>query len=298
MNNLITVIIPTYNRANLISATLDSVLAQTYAKWECIIVDDFSTDDTQAVVEKYINKDSRFKFLVNQRKKGAQGARNTGLIHASGDWINFLDSDNTIDSNKFQKQLERIFQDKIDICSCFSFLINDSDQITGKFEWVVEGYILKELLTREMYVDYNASMIKKKNLLDVGLLDEDCPSYQEWDTHIRLAETANFGTVREPLVNYYQRVQGRISNDLQREYEGLIYVLKKHKELYIKECGEEDFLREMQNLIPFFLKCNFSLNNEEVKKFYEVNFSLKSKIILGTKKLLKWLKRLSIKTYV
>jgi glycosyltransferase involved in cell wall biosynthesis len=97
MNNqpLVSVIIPTYNRAHLIGETLDSVLAQTYQNWECIIVDDGSKDNTDEVVGKYVKKDSRFKYYhrPEEHLPGGNGARNYGIIKSEGDFINFLDSD-------------------------------------------------------------------------------------------------------------------------------------------------------------------------------------------------------------
>ena len=65
-NPLVSIIIPTYNRAHLISETLDSVLAQTYTNWECIVVNDGSPDDTEKVAKRWVEKDSRFKYLVKE----------------------------------------------------------------------------------------------------------------------------------------------------------------------------------------------------------------------------------------
>ena len=81
MKELVSIIIPTFNRANLISYTLDSVLNQDYTSWECLVVDDGSTDKTQEVVLGYIQKDSRIKLLhrPNDWIKGANSCRNYGL---------------------------------------------------------------------------------------------------------------------------------------------------------------------------------------------------------------------------
>ncbi|MHB1105158.1 MAG: glycosyltransferase family 2 protein [Lutibacter sp.] len=107
MNPLISIIIPTYNRAHLLRETLDSVLAQTYANWECIIIDDGSTDNTFEVVSNYIKKDSRFKYLVRpiERIKGASTCRNIGLENAKGEFIQFLDSDDLLSGNKLFDQI-------------------------------------------------------------------------------------------------------------------------------------------------------------------------------------------------
>ena len=86
------VLIPTYNRAKLIQPTLDSILAQTYENWECIVVDDGSTDNTRAIIEEFSKVDPRIKY-VHQENAERSAARNNGIEHARGEWICFLDSD-------------------------------------------------------------------------------------------------------------------------------------------------------------------------------------------------------------
>lgn len=95
-NALVSIIVPTYNRAHVIGETLQSVKNQTYQNWECIIVDDFSTDHTCELINQLSLEDQRFNYLSNQRTKGAPGARNTGLYAARGEFIIFLDSDDLI----------------------------------------------------------------------------------------------------------------------------------------------------------------------------------------------------------
>lgn len=104
---LISVIIPAYNRASIIGETLDSVIAQTYPNWECIIVDDGSIDDTISVVDNYTRRDHRFKLFQRppERKKGASPCRNIGLENSQGDLIQFLDSDDLLENSKFQEQI-------------------------------------------------------------------------------------------------------------------------------------------------------------------------------------------------
>jgi len=103
----ISVIIPTYNRASTIKEALNSVLNQTYSDWECIIIDDGSTDHTETVIMDYINLDNRFIYIKRpfSRKKGAAACRNIGLEMAIGNYIQFLDSDDVIASNKFEIQI-------------------------------------------------------------------------------------------------------------------------------------------------------------------------------------------------
>lgn len=109
MQPLVSIIIPTYNRGHLIDETLDSVLAQTYPNWECIIVDDGSTDNTDTLVADYIDKDNRFQFF-KLNHKGVSFARNYGLKKISGDYIQFLDSDDLIHEDKIKIALDDIIE--------------------------------------------------------------------------------------------------------------------------------------------------------------------------------------------
>lgn len=106
--SLVSIIIPTYNRAHLITETLNSILNQTYSNWECIIVDDGSTDETFSVVKKYIDKDKRFSIYIRplQMKKGPSACRNYGINKVKGDFIIFLDSDDLLDLRCLEKRVE------------------------------------------------------------------------------------------------------------------------------------------------------------------------------------------------
>ena len=95
---------PSYNTAQYISQSIQSVLAQTYLNWELIIVDDCSTDNTENVVSVFLN-DNRIKFLKNERNSGAAVSRNRALREARGKWIAFLDSDDLWEPEKLEKQI-------------------------------------------------------------------------------------------------------------------------------------------------------------------------------------------------
>lgn len=105
MNDLVSVVIPTFNRAHTLPHTLKSVQNQTYQNWECFIVDDASTDDTEEVLKPFL-KDSRFHFIKKEFNQGACNCRNTGLRNVSGNFIQFLDSDDLLARNKFEIQLK------------------------------------------------------------------------------------------------------------------------------------------------------------------------------------------------
>ena len=103
MNELVSIIMPSYNTAKFIGETISSVLAQTYTNWELIIVDDCSTDNTDEVVAGY--DDPRIRYLKNEKNSGAAVSRNYALREATGKWIAFLDSDDLWYPEKLEKQI-------------------------------------------------------------------------------------------------------------------------------------------------------------------------------------------------
>lgn len=104
MNELVSIIMPSYNTADYIAESIESVLAQTYSNWELLIVDDCSTDNTDEIVASYLN-DGRIKYFKNDHNSGAAISRNRALQEASGTWIAFLDSDDLWLPNKLSKQV-------------------------------------------------------------------------------------------------------------------------------------------------------------------------------------------------
>lgn len=104
MNELVSIIMPSYNTAKFIEESIRSVLAQTYTDWELIIVDDCSTDDTDVVVSKFL-ADKRIRYFKNEKNSGAAFSRNRALRKAHGKWIAFLDSDDIWLPEKIEKQI-------------------------------------------------------------------------------------------------------------------------------------------------------------------------------------------------
>lgn len=107
---LVSIIIPAFNRANLLGETLDSIIAQSYTHWECLVVDDGSTDATTNVIAEYNKSDSRIKLYIrpNRKLKGANACRNIGLNQAQGDYVVFFDSDDLMTENHLEIKVNAI----------------------------------------------------------------------------------------------------------------------------------------------------------------------------------------------
>lgn len=113
MNELVSIIMPSYNTARFIDKTIESVLKQTYKNWELLIVDDCSTDNTDEIVSKY--DDKRIIYLKNQKNSGAAVSRNKALKNAKGKWIAFLDSDDLWYPTKLEEQINYMKKNKSQI---------------------------------------------------------------------------------------------------------------------------------------------------------------------------------------
>lgn len=103
----VSIIVPCYNQAQFLDEALQSVLDQTYTNWECIIVNDGSPDHTEAVAQKWVDKDARFVYLKKENG-GLSSARNVGLDKSNGDFIQFLDSDDCLDKRKLELSLQEL----------------------------------------------------------------------------------------------------------------------------------------------------------------------------------------------
>ena len=131
-DKLISVITPTYNCAEFISRTIESVQAQTYQNWEMIIVDDRSKDNTKEIVEKYMKDDNRIKYHLLEVNSGAAVARTTAMQMANGSYMAFLDSDDIWLPDKLERQIKWM-TDNGYAFSCTAYeQIDENDKSLGK----------------------------------------------------------------------------------------------------------------------------------------------------------------------
>lgn len=145
MEELVSIITPTYNCAKFIGKTIESVLNQTYKNWEMIIVDDASKDNTEEVVNSY--KDKRIKYIKLQENGGAANARNKSMQEAKGKYMAFLDSDDIWKNNKLEKQINFMKANNYNI-TCTSY-----EQINE------EGKLLNKIIKCKKKVNYNGVLL-------------------------------------------------------------------------------------------------------------------------------------------
>ena len=244
---MISIVIPTYNRAHQICEALDSILSQSYEQWECIIVDDLSEDNTYSVLQEYCKRDNRFIYTENQRTKGAQGARNTGIRIARGKWICLFDSDDIMYPQYLEEMLKAVDLD-VDVLVCQADIYSTrTGQKVGLLDRINSDEMHIDLLKEKAYIGYDVTLIKRDKLLEIDMLDENCPSMQEWDTHIRLSRIAKYKAVDKPLCEWRVGGDDTITHNSNKHLMGLLYIYLKHRKDF-RKYAYRHFLNSMSKL--------------------------------------------------
>lgn len=203
MKPLISIIIPTFNRAQLIAQTLNSVLAQSYSNWECIIIDDESTDNTKAAIAFYL-KDIRFQYYKKPRNKpkGANACRNYGLELSKGKWIKWFDSDDLMLPDLLEKQYNAI--DNEDVCVCKIAKYDFEAGITLASNKIQSQCLIEDYITNKVAF-YVSGPLWKRVFLEKQkfLFDETISNLDDWDFNLRmLYANPKIIFVEEALIQY------------------------------------------------------------------------------------------------
>ncbi|WP_178984746.1 glycosyltransferase family 2 protein [Winogradskyella helgolandensis] len=173
---LVSIIIPTYNRAHLIGETLDSIITQTYSNWECILVDDGSTDNSRIVLDGYCKKDTRFKYIQrpNERLKGGNAARNYGFENCKGDYIQWFDSDDIMLPLFLESKIENLGPEiMLNICTGYSVDENLSNKKLKKLPEITnlfKDYVLWKSRIMPPSIIFNRKVLEGRSLYDETLL--------------------------------------------------------------------------------------------------------------------------------
>lgn len=221
----VSVVIPTYNRAQCILQSIQSVLKQTYSNVELIVVDDGSTDETESLIRGI--SDHRVRYIYKENG-GACSARNRGIEEAKGDYIAFQDSDDWWADNKLELQLKALNENVADVCICRMKSVDSScEKITvippENQELKISSLLFSNFISTQM-------IVAKKKCFDEIRFDTEMPRLQDWDLCIRLMGSYSFTMVNEVLV------QQNIGKDsISKKNDALIKALER---ILMKYSGE------------------------------------------------------------
>lgn len=194
MKNKISIIVPVYNRERYLAACLESVRGQTYSNWECLVIDDGSTDDSLRIASSYAGSDSRFK-VYRQENNGSSSARNNGLLRAAGEWVLFLDSDDALENEAIECRVKAVMGlgDLAGLmCAIYGpekFCGNNLNTlffIRHYRDDLSKEDLLMSLLKRNVFA-INTLLISKSAMLREGGFDESLDRAEDWDMWLRLA---------------------------------------------------------------------------------------------------------------
>ncbi|GGW60244.1 glycosyl transferase family 2 [Winogradskyella epiphytica] len=213
---LVSIIIPTYNRAHLIGETLDSVLAQTYTNWECIVVDDGSTDSTTSVLTEYAQNDKRIKLFKrpDTKPKGANACRNIGLNKAQGDYVVFFDSDDLMTENHLEIKVDAIQKFNCDYIITKTQYFNYTNEVINRyykfdeFSITLHNYLTKKLnwLTLDVCI--------KSSIAKTITFNENLQSGQEYNYFSKLIQQSNCAEFVNKVVSLRRHHDSSIRSNL------------------------------------------------------------------------------------
>lgn len=234
-NPLVSVVIPTYNRAHLVCDALNSVLRQTYRPLEILLVDDGSTDQTNQVAATWWDDAMEEELVtfhfIEQENQGGNVARNTGIKNATGEYIAFLDSDDEWHPLKIEKQISVFENASVGAVYCG---LQHIDLLRKK---VIEptkrqypsGNLLSQMLIRDVTAATSTYIVKREVFDNVGFFDETLQARQDWDLWIRIALEYHIGVVPEVLVNFREHAGERTASNPYKEIQGFQTIRSKYK---------------------------------------------------------------------
>ncbi len=232
MSNMLSVIIPVYNVEKYLPSCLDSVLSQSYAEMEVILVDDGSSDSSGAICDLYAAKDSRIKVLHTENK-GVSKARNLALDHAEGEWITFVDSDDIIPQGTFQLYVDTAEKHNVPLVMAHMRFDKDADgseYIVPRLNTGLHYQNDTEVFMCESLRDWKLSFCGKnfhKSLLEDVRFPEDIPSYEDFTALCEVAlKHPSYAII--PEVGYIARCR---PDSASRSRNGIVTYRKRVKSL-------------------------------------------------------------------
>ena len=246
-NNLVSVVLPAYNSEKYISETIESIISQTYQNWEALIIDDGSTDTTKSIIESYIAKDARIKYiLLDNNSGGPARPRNIGITNASGEYIAFLDSDDIWLSDKLEKQVMQMeSQKEIGLSYVLYSILSEDGTIKGVFPKIkrrFRGNIFNSLYLSPVIAN-SSIMVRRDVFNEIGLLDEDprLVAAEDYDMLLRVSLKRRIDYIDSSPLLIYRIRRGAISEGLLNRWLLTNFVGKR----YISYAGESLYLKKV-----------------------------------------------------
>lgn len=205
LNEKISIIIPTFNRGNLIGNSIKSVLNQTYKNFEVIVVDDGSTDNTKEEINKI--EDKRVRYIKLEKNAGGSNARNIGINNANGKYISFQDSDDIFYPSKLEEQIQNLINknSNLDFCKIKVIFNSSYSQFypnSRQEKSIRQGDIFNELISKGNFISTQAILIRKKFMLKY-MFDSNMPRLQDYELILRMIPKVKISYTKKVLVELH-----------------------------------------------------------------------------------------------
>lgn len=252
---MVSIIMPTYNRADVILRSVKSVLKQTYDDFELIIIDDGSTDQTEAIISGLC--DQRIRYLKTETNQGACHARNRGIASAKGKYIAFLDSDNVWDKRYLDSRLSLLEKTRKDVGGVFGYtrIIRNHktictvplEEIGEKIKNSKSNIPLIRYMLFDNIIDTNTILLKRECIEVVSGFDKKLKRLQDWEYFFRILYQSGFRLqfTEDCLVrNYLRRDSITHKNNDEAYWETRMFFLKRYRKVFEEyDCLEEAVCR-------------------------------------------------------
>ena len=232
----VSIIIPSYNRAHVIQRSIESALNQTHQDFEIIIVDDGSTDDTSEVVTPFL-RDPRIHYLRHEKNKGQNAALNTGIKKSIGDYIAFLDSDDTWVPRKLELQLHALSTAPPKSIGLTGMCRVAENMPPETYLKRYNGYVYAEMLKGEG-PSYCCMLVPRECFERIGFLDEATSRSTDWDTCISLSKFYEFKTLEEPCTIVYLDEPDRMTADTLERALSYQHIVEKNQHDMLRFIGK------------------------------------------------------------
>ena len=228
MPPLISVVIPTCNRAAMVGGAIRSALDQTLTDHEILVFDDGSDDETPQVVAAV--RDSRVIYLRGEGRRGGAAARNAAIRHSRGAYLAFLDDDDEWFPQKLERQME-VFRASAEapglVYSSYLVVERESGRLVGKKIAEKKGDLSREIQANNLVGGTSCVVVRRDAVEKAGFFDEGLPSFQDYDLWIRLSRLVRFDFVAEPMLRYFVH-ERKIWRDFDALDRGIERMLQKH----------------------------------------------------------------------
>ncbi len=227
-----TVIIPTYNRADVLPRAIESVLNQTVQDFELIIVDDGSTDATRSVVQRYARTDERIRYIEHETNRGVAAAQNTGIDAATGEYVTFLGSDDELKPPFLEKSVGKL--ETLSSC-CAGVHVTLECRNDGQFEELYEAMpvlpVTESIDIEIVYVARTGGMtLRREAIEEVGPFDVRFKNIEDTDYWTRLLQRYRLVGIKEPLYIYHLH-DNQKNDDPVRQTRGMRHFILKHHDV-------------------------------------------------------------------